>query len=125
MFDGVCNFCNGAVNFIIDHDRKDVFRFTALQSESGLALQKKFGFDPKILSTFILIENDRYYTKTTAALRVARDFGGFWKLLYIFVLVPPPLRNIAYNIIARYRYKWFGKKDVCRIPSPKEKAKFI
>jgi predicted DCC family thiol-disulfide oxidoreductase YuxK len=109
----------------MDHDDKDKFRFAALQSEPGLELQKEFGFDPDNLKTFILIEGDKYYTKTTAALRVAKDLKGIWKLGYIFIIVPPFIRNIAYNIIAKYRYKWFGKKDSCRIPSPAEKAKFL
>lgn len=105
-------------------DKKDIFRFAALQSDAGIELQKKFNLDPNVLSSFILIEGDKYYTKTTAALRVAKDFGGLWQLAYIFIIIPPFIRNIAYNIIAKYRYKWFGKKEACRIPTPEERAKF-
>jgi predicted DCC family thiol-disulfide oxidoreductase YuxK len=125
LFDGVCNFCNASVNFVTDRDYKDNFRFAALQSDAGLELQKKFGFDTNNLSTFILIEGDKYFTKTTAALRVAKKLKGFWKLSYVFIIIPPFIRNIAYNIIAKYRYKWFGKKETCRIPTPEERAKFL
>lgn len=125
LFDGVCNFCNASVNFIMDRDKKSKFKFAALQSDPGEALQKKFSLDPKDLSSFILIEQDKYYKKTTAALRVAKELGYPWNIAYVFIIVPPFIRNIAYSIIAKYRYKWFGKKDACRIPSPEEREKFL
>ena len=125
LFDGVCNFCNASVNFIIARDKKYIFRFTALQSDPGEELQRKFSLDPKDLSSFILIEGDKYYKKTTAALRVAKDLGFPWNLCYVLVIIPPVIRNIAYNIIAKYRYKWFGKRDACRVPSAKEKERFL
>ncbi len=125
LFDGVCNFCNASVNFIMKRDKYDRFRFTALQSETGLELQKKFNIDPSDLSSFILIEGNRFYRKTTAALRVGKALGFPWNLGYVFIIIPPFIRNIAYNIIARYRYKWFGKKETCRVPAPEEKEKFI
>jgi predicted DCC family thiol-disulfide oxidoreductase YuxK len=125
LFDGVCNFCNSSVNLIIDKDKSNKFRFAALQSDAGIKLQKKFGLNPDDLKTFILVEDDKYYTKTTAALRIAKDLKFPWNLSYIFIIIPPFIRNIAYNIIARYRYKWFGKREECRIPSPEERAKFL
>lgn len=125
LFDGICNFCNSSVNLIIDKDKDNKFKFAALQSDAGIELQKKFGLNPDNLKTFILIEDNKYYTKTTAALRVARDLKFPWNLSYIFIIIPPFIRNIAYNIIARYRYKWFGKRDACRIPTPEESAKFL
>ena len=125
LFDGICNFCNESVNFIIARDKKYKFRFTALQSDPGEKLQLKFLLDPKDLSSFILIEGDKYYKKTTAALRVAKDLGLPWNLCYILIIIPPFIRNVAYNIIAKYRYKWFGKRDVCRVPSAEEKARFL
>lgn len=125
LFDGVCNFCNSSVNLIIDKDKDNKFKFAALQSDAGIELQKKFGLDPDDLKTFILVEGNKYFTKTTAALRVARDLKFPWNLSYIFIIIPPFIRNIAYNIIAKYRYKWFGKRDACRIPAPEEKAKFL
>jgi predicted DCC family thiol-disulfide oxidoreductase YuxK len=125
LFDGVCNFCNSSVNFIIDRDKKDIFRFAALQSDAGTELQKEFSLDPEDLSTFILIDGDRYFTKTTGALRVFRELGFPWSLLYAFIIVPPIIRNIVYNIIAKYRYKWFGKKEACRVPTAEERKKFL
>ncbi len=125
LFDGVCNFCNASVNFIIDRDKNNIFKFAALQSDIGEQLQRKFSLDSEDLSSFILIEGNKYYKKTTAALRVAKDFGFPWNLTYIFIIVPPFIRNIAYSIIAKYRYKWFGKRDTCRIPTPEEKERFL
>ena len=107
------------------HDKKDKFRYAALQSDAGIELQKKFGLNPNDLSSFILVEGDRYYTKTTGALRVAENLGGIWQIAYIFIIVPPFIRNISYYIIAKYRYKWFGKREACRIPTAEERAKFL
>ena len=125
LFDGVCNFCNSSVNFIMDRDKNDRFRFVALQSDAGIELQKQYGLDPAELSSFILIEDGRYFTKTTAALRVGKNLGFPWNLFYPLIILPPFLRNISYNIIARYRYRWFGKKDACRLPTAEEKARFL
>jgi predicted DCC family thiol-disulfide oxidoreductase YuxK len=125
LFDGVCNFCNASVNFIIARDKKNIFKFAALQSAPGEELQRKFSLDPKDLSSFILIEGNTYYKKTTAALRVAKDFGFPWNLSYVLIIIPPFIRNIAYNIIAKYRYKWFGKREACRVPGPEEREKFL
>ncbi len=109
----------------MDRDNKDRFRFAALQSEAGTELQTKFGLNPDRILTIILIDGDRYYTKTTGALRIAKELGGLWKLSYIFIIIPPFIRNIAYNLIAKYRYKWFGKRDACRAPTDAERAKFL
>ncbi|HJY63417.1 MAG TPA: DCC1-like thiol-disulfide oxidoreductase family protein [Ignavibacteria bacterium] len=125
LFDGVCNFCNSSVNFIIDRDKKNIFKFAALQSDIGDELQRKFSLNPKDLSSFILIEGDKYYKKTTAALRVAKDFGFPWNILYLFIMIPPCIRNISYNIIAKYRYKWFGKRETCRVPTTEEQERFL
>ncbi len=125
LFDGVCNFCNSSVNFIMARDKRNVFKFAALQSEPGIELQKKFNLDPNDLQSFILIYGDKFYRKTTAALRVAKGLGFPYNLAYVFIIIPPFIRNIAYNIIAKYRYKWFGKKESCRIPTPEERAKFL
>ncbi len=125
LFDGICNFCNSSINFIIDRDYKDRFRFAALQSEKGKELMKQFGLDSENLKTIILIENGRFYTKTTAALRIAKHLKGIWKFSYVFIIIPPFIRNIAYIIISKYRYRWFGKKNACRIPLPEEREKFL
>ncbi|HMT12599.1 MAG TPA: DUF393 domain-containing protein, partial [Ignavibacteria bacterium] len=103
LFDGVCNFCNSSVNFIMDRDKYDLFRFAALQSDTGIELQKKLGIDPTDLQSIILIEGNRYFKKTTAALRIAKDLTFPYYLLYPLIIIPPFIRNIAYNIIAKYR----------------------
>lgn len=125
LFDGVCNFCNSSVNFIIERDYKNRFKFAALQSQTGKEMMRKFTLDSENLKTILLIENGNYYTKTTATLRIAKHLKGFWKIFYVFIIVPPFLRNIVYDIIAKYRYRWFGKRDVCRMPGPDEKEKFL
>jgi len=125
LFDGVCNFCNSGVNFIINRDNTNKFKFAALQSDFGQEMLGKLNLQSQSLKTLILIENDKFYAKTTAALRIAKNLKGQWKLLYIFIIVPPFIRNLFYELIARYRYKWFGKKETCRIPTEEEKGKFI
>ncbi|MEO8514092.1 MAG: DCC1-like thiol-disulfide oxidoreductase family protein [Ignavibacteria bacterium] len=125
LFDGVCNFCNSSVNLFMSHDKKDIFRFAALQSDAGIELQKKFNINPDNIESFILIDGSKYYKKTTAALKVAALIGFPYNLLYPFILVPQFIRNIVYDIIAKYRYKWFGRKESCRIPTPEERAKFL
>jgi predicted DCC family thiol-disulfide oxidoreductase YuxK len=125
LFDGICNFCNASVNMIMVRDKKNVFKFAAMQSPAGIEQQKKFGFNPNDLKTFILIDDGKVYTKTTAALRVAKHLGFPYSMAYIFIIIPPFIRNIVYNIIAKYRYRWFGKTEACRIPTPEERAKFL
>lgn len=125
MFDGVCNLCNSSVNFIIDHDSKNIFRFASLQSDSGQTLLNKFNLNIESFDSIILIEGDKYYSRSSAVLRIVKNFPGLWKLLYLFVIVPPPLRDLFYDIIAENRYKWFGRKDLCRIPTPDLKEKFL
>jgi predicted DCC family thiol-disulfide oxidoreductase YuxK len=123
LFDGVCNFCDGAVNFIIDHDKKNYFKFAPLQSETGQKYVEKFGLSA--IDSVILVENDKFYTHSTAALKVAKHLSGIWSLLYAFIIVPKPLRDFFYKLFAKYRYKLFGKKDECMIPTPEVRAKFL
>lgn len=125
LFDGVCNFCNSSVNFIINHDKKDFFRFTPLQSEIGIKISEKYNLDSGNLKSVILVEKGRIYTKTTAALRIAKQLSGGWPLLYAFIIVPAPIRDVVYNIIAKYRYKWWGERDACMIPTPEIRKKFL
>ena len=126
LFDGVCNLCNGAVQFVIERDKNDVFRFAALQSEVGQKLVIERGIDTEIIDSIILIEpNVAYYTKSTAALKIAEDLNGLWSTLSIFLGVPEGIRNIVYDFIAKNRYKWYGKKQECMIPTPELKAKFL
>jgi len=126
LFDGVCNLCNSSVNTIISHDKNDVFRFASLQSDIGLAIQKQLQLDASKLDSVILYEPGvAYYHKSTAALKIMNQFGGFWKLTQAFYIFPEALRNVVYNFIAKNRYKWFGKQDSCTIPTPELKAKFL
>ncbi|TRZ66373.1 thiol-disulfide oxidoreductase DCC family protein [bacterium] len=125
LFDGVCNFCNEGVNFVIDRDKNNVFKFASLQSETGQKILKENNLPLNNFSTFLLLQKGKLYDKSTAALKVTRNLNGLWKLLFVFIIVPPFIRNFFYNLIARNRYKWFGKRDSCRIPSPDERNKFI
>lgn len=125
MFDGVCNFCNSSINFIIRNDKTDHFRFLTLQSERGQKIIKQYNLDPENLQTVILLENGRIYTRSTAALRIARKLKGGWKLFYGFIIVPAVLRDFFYNIISKNRYKWWGKKESCMIPTPEVRQKFL
>ncbi|MGB5820050.1 MAG: thiol-disulfide oxidoreductase DCC family protein [Saonia sp.] len=126
LFDGVCNLCNGAITFIIKRDKKDVFRYAALQSEIGEQLVKERNIDTTKVDSFILIEPGvAYYTKSTAALKIGQTFGGAWKLLAAFEWVPRVIRDWCYDIVAKNRYRWFGRKDACMIPTPELRAKFL
>lgn len=125
LFDGVCNLCNGAVNFVIKRDKKSVFKFAAIQSEEAKNLMMEGDFQSEDLKTFILLLNERFYTKSTAALKVCRYLSGLWPMLYWFMIVPKFIRDFIYNIISRNRYKWFGRKESCMIPTPEFQSKFL
>jgi len=125
LFDGVCNLCTGSVNFVIKRDKKDVFRFAALQEGVGKELMTSYNIDSTKTDSIVLIENGKAYVKSTAALRAARYLPGAWPLLYGLMIVPKFIRNWVYDIIARNRYKWYGKKDQCMIPTPELRAKFL
>ena len=105
LFDGVCNLCNGLVNFVIQRDSKTDFRFAALQSPPGQALLKKFDLPMDDLNSFVLIEGNLSYRRSTASLRVLKRLGGFWSLLYLAIIIPVPIRDFVYSIIANNRYK--------------------
>ena len=126
LFDGVCNLCNDAVIFIIKHDKNDQFRFASLQSEIGRKLMEERGIDPNYLDSIILIEPGvAWYEKSDAALEIAKDLNGIYQSLRIFKFLPRGFRNSVYKGIANNRYKWFGKKESCMIPTPELKAKFL
>ncbi|MDB5275240.1 MAG: hypothetical protein JWR61_195 [Ferruginibacter sp.] len=125
LFDGVCNLCNGAVQFIIRHDPNGKFLFASLQSEAGQQLLRQHQLPADEFSSFILVQHNKIYTKSTAALYVARQIRGAWCCLYIFIIVPRFLRDAVYNWIAQNRYRWFGKKETCMIPTPELKARFL
>jgi predicted DCC family thiol-disulfide oxidoreductase YuxK len=125
LFDGVCNFCNFWVNFIIDRDKDDIFKFAAMQSEAGQKLLNKLYLKTEDFDTFILIDGEIYFTKSTAALKIARKLNYPVKVLYYFIFIPKFLRDLIYSLIAINRYKFFGKRDVCRVPNKNEKKKFL
>jgi predicted DCC family thiol-disulfide oxidoreductase YuxK len=125
LFDGVCNLCNGAVNFLIDADRKQKLHFASLQSEVGQRLLEGRKMDASNFDTFVFISDGHTYTRSRAALEVMRTIGGAWSLLYILVIVPAFIRDAVYSLISRNRYRWFGKRDSCRMPTPELKSRFV
>ena len=125
LFDGVCNLCNGLLNFVIQRDPKATFRFAAIQSPPGQAWLKKLNLPTDDLDSFILIEGDHFYRKSTASLRVLRRLGWFWVSFYALIIIPTPIRDFVYDIIANHRYKWFGKRDRCLIPTPEIQRRFL
>ena len=125
LFDGVCNLCNGFVQFIIKRDRNAIFKFAALQSDFGQAFLKSQNLNQLELKSVILIEGEKIYTQSTAALKITKYLDGAWKLGYAFIIVPPFIRNGFYKIVSKYRYKWFGKKDQCMVPTVDLKGRFL
>ena len=126
LFDGVCNLCNGAIQFIIKRDKEDIFRFAALQSEVGQKLVAERVIDTSKVDSIILIEPGiAYYTKSEAALKIGCELKGYRIISKILLLIPSSLSNIVYDLIAKNRYTWYGKKDDCMIPTPELKAKFL
>lgn len=125
LFDGVCNFCNGWVRFLIRHDPAKRFRFAPLQSAAGQAALRRLGLPADALTTIVVIEGERAYTKSSAALALARRLGGLWPLVGMFRLVPAPLRDAVYDVIARYRYRWFGRQAECLVPTPDVRDRFL
>ena len=126
LFDGVCNFCNFWVNFVIKRDKKDLFRFTALQSVKAKELTSRFNIDITNLDTFVLIKGEKFFTKSTAALMVCKELNSLVKILFPLIILPKFLRDFIYDLIAKNRYKLFGKRDTCRVPTEEEeKKKFL
>lgn len=125
LFDGVCNFCNASINFVIDHDPQGRFRFASLQSATGQQLLAAHQEPTRDFDSVILLKGGKVYRKSDAALEIALDLGGFWVLLYGFKVVPRVLRNAVYDLVARNRYRWFGRLDACRLPTPELRARFL
>jgi len=125
LFDGVCNLCNGAVQFVIKRDNKNQFLFASLQSEEGKQILKELNFPANKMDSFFLVENGKVYDRSAAALKVVKKLSGLWSFLYGFIIVPKFMRDVVYNLIAKNRYQWFGRKDECMIPTPELKAKFL
>lgn len=125
LFDGVCNFCDGAVQFIIRHDPRGVFRFAAYQSEAGSKLALRHGIDPQKLETFAIIVNGKAFLRSDAAIATGRLMGGAWRSAVAGKLLPQFLRDAAYGFIARNRYRWFGKKESCMVPDAGVRQRFL
>lgn len=124
LFDGVCNYCNTMVNFVIRRDRKDRFRFAPLQSATGEALRAKYQVSPDV-DSLIYIEKNKVFIYSTAALKICRHLPGLWPVLAGALIIPRFIRDGVYKWIARNRYRWFGKKETCMIPTPEVRAKFL
>lgn len=125
LFDGVCNLCNEAVNFVIKRDTGNVFKFTPLQEKQGVLLLKMHAVDTQKLDSIVLIENEKVYVKSSAALRIARKMSNLWPLFFVLLIIPSFIRDGVYDFIAKNRYKWFGKKEQCMIPTPGFREKFL
>ena len=125
VFDGVCNFCNWAVNFIINRDKKNVFKFAPSQSNRGKLILEKYQLQDIGKETIIVIKNDEILARSEAVFEIFRGIGGGWKYLRIFKIFPRVIMNWGYSIFSRYRYNIFGKRDVCMIPSENLKEKFL
>jgi predicted DCC family thiol-disulfide oxidoreductase YuxK len=125
LFDGVCNLCNGFVNFLIVRDKQNKFQFGSLQSQKVQELLKRYHYSTNDISTVLLIENNKLYSKSTAVLKILRQMDGGWPLMYGFIILPKLFRDFFYQLIAKNRYKLFGRKDACMIPTPELKAKFV
>ncbi len=124
LFDGVCNLCNGAVQFILRRDRAAYFRFASLQGQSGSALLAEHG-QVNDLSSMVLIEDGQLYTKSDAALRICRHLGAAWPILTLLRVIPRPIRDLVYSFVANRRYRWFGQSQSCMLPSPEQRARFL
>jgi predicted DCC family thiol-disulfide oxidoreductase YuxK len=125
LFDGLCNLCSSTVQFVIKHDRNKLFRFASLQSEFGQQLLQKHQLAADELNSFILYKKGRIYTRSTGALLVAKELSGAWPLLASFIITPLFIRNGVYNLVAKNRYRWFGKKNECWIPTKELRERFI
>jgi len=125
LFDGVCNYCNYWVRFAIKRDKKKKLRLAPLQGETAQQLLAQYGLSATKLSSVIVIDKGKAYTQSSAAFRVCKYLDGGWKLCYSLIIIPKFIRDFFYNIIARNRYKWFGKKEECMVPGPEIKDRFL
>ncbi len=124
LFDGVCNLCNASVQWVLLHDPKGVFHFSALQSDTGQDLLKQHNLDTQNFNTVVLVEGKNLFLRSDVPLEIVRRLGGFWQLLYVFKIIPRALRDVVYNWIAKNRYRWWGRREECMLPRPEWKARF-
>jgi predicted DCC family thiol-disulfide oxidoreductase YuxK len=125
LFDGVCNFCNGAIYFVLKQDKKGIFKFAPLQSEAGQRLLQHYNLSMKEFDSFILIDKGKVYKKSAASLRVMNKLPWYWKEAQILRMIPTAFRDAIYDFIAKNRYKWFGKKEQCMVPTPELRSRFL
>jgi predicted DCC family thiol-disulfide oxidoreductase YuxK len=125
LFDGVCNLCNKAVQFVIKHDKKSLIKFASLQSDFGQKILLEHNLPLNYLNSFIYLKNNKHYLKSTAALYLLNDLGGGWQLFFCFMIVPKFIRDFVYSIVAKNRYKWFGKNNECMILNEDLQRRFI
>jgi predicted DCC family thiol-disulfide oxidoreductase YuxK len=125
IFDGICNLCNRLVDFIIRKDKKNRFVFAANQSESGKKILAQYNLDFSIVDTIYLIENNQVYSRSTAVLKIIKQLSFPWNWLYIFIIIPRFIREPIYRLIARNRYRWFGIRTSCRVPTAEERDRFL
>ena len=125
LFDGMCHMCSRTAVFVLTRDRSHRFAFAPLQSEVGGTILGRAGLPLDESETLVLVEGDRYEIKSTAALRIARRLSGLWPLFYVLVIVPRPLRDFCYDVVARNRYQWFGQRDECYVPTSEERTRFL
>jgi predicted DCC family thiol-disulfide oxidoreductase YuxK len=125
LFDGVCNLCNRTVQVILKRDHKKKFQFASLQGKAGQELLKRHHLPDDVFNSFILLEDDKIYTRSAGALRVAKHLGGAWPLIYGLIIIPKFIRDAVYNLIAKNRYKWFGRREECWVPTPELRERFL
>ena len=125
LFDGVCNLCNSTVQFVMKRDKRKQFLFGSLQGKTGQQYLRQYNLPQNAFNSFMLIEGNKLYTRSTGALRMLKHLGGRWQLLYGFIIIPRFIRDAVYRLIATNRYKWFGKRDQCRVPTPQERERFL
>lgn len=126
LFDGVCNLCDASIQYVIKHDKDDVFRFVDLQSELGQKLLKHIGINPIHIDSIVLYEPGiAYYYKSTAALQIAKGLKGIFTVATVFQILPTGFRDLIYEYVAKNRYQWYGKKESCLVPTPALKSKFL
>jgi predicted DCC family thiol-disulfide oxidoreductase YuxK len=125
LFDGVCNFCNASINFVIEHDKHGYFKFAPLQSEIGEKMIAKHQIDTFETDSVILVEDGKAFTHSDAALGIAKHLDGIWSWARVFKVIPRPIRDVAYKFIAKNRYRIFGRRDACMVPTPDVRARFL
>jgi predicted DCC family thiol-disulfide oxidoreductase YuxK len=125
LFDGICNLCNGFVRFVIRRDKNGIFKFASLQSDIGQEMLSRLGLPRNEFESFVLIQGDKYYLKSTGILKMLRELPSVWKLCYVFILIPRFIRDFLYGVIAKSRYKIFGRQDACMIPTAELQERFL